>query len=33
MSADNVEDQVARPGEATTTVEPFRWQLDPAALR
>ncbi|RLP95373.1 Uma2 family endonuclease [Micromonospora sp. CV4] len=28
-----VEDQVAKPGEVLTIVEPFRWQLDPAALR
>ncbi|MBG6102272.1 Uma2 family endonuclease [Micromonospora vinacea] len=27
-----VEDQVAKAGEAMTIVEPFRWQLDPAAL-
>ncbi|SCE80198.1 Endonuclease, Uma2 family (restriction endonuclease fold) [Micromonospora coriariae] len=28
-----VEDQVAKQGEALTIVEPFRWQLDPSALR
>ncbi|MFD6562913.1 Uma2 family endonuclease [Micromonospora profundi] len=28
-----IEDQVAKAGETLTVVEPFRWQLDPAALR
>ncbi|MEV4830230.1 Uma2 family endonuclease [Micromonospora sp. NPDC049257] len=28
-----VEDQVAKAGETLTLAEPFRWQLDPAALR
>ena len=28
-----VEDQVAKPGETSTVVEPFRWQLDPVTLR
>ncbi|MEV7329175.1 Uma2 family endonuclease [Micromonospora sp. NPDC093244] len=28
-----VEDQVAKPGETLTVVEPFRWQLDPGTLR
>ncbi|MEU8181840.1 Uma2 family endonuclease [Micromonospora sp. NPDC049044] len=28
-----VEDQVAKPGETLSVVEPFRWQLDPATLR
>ncbi|MGC4849188.1 Uma2 family endonuclease [Micromonospora sp. DT15] len=28
-----VEDQVAKAGETLSVVEPFRWQLDPAALR
>ncbi|MGV9211277.1 Uma2 family endonuclease [Micromonospora sp. RB23] len=27
-----VEDQVAKAGETLSVVEPFRWQLDPAAL-
>ncbi|SCE70929.1 Uma2 family endonuclease [Micromonospora chokoriensis] len=27
-----VEDQIAKAGETLTIVEPFRWQLDPAAL-
>ncbi|MGC5018529.1 Uma2 family endonuclease [Micromonospora sp. DT47] len=28
-----VEDQVAKAGETLTLTEPFRWQIDPAALR
>ncbi|WP_341719018.1 Uma2 family endonuclease [Micromonospora sp. FIMYZ51] len=28
-----VEDQVAKAGETLTLAEPFRWQVDPAALR
>ncbi|TDB71581.1 Uma2 family endonuclease [Micromonospora sp. KC721] len=28
-----VEDRVAKAGETLTLTEPFRWQLDPAALR
>ncbi|MGC4852035.1 Uma2 family endonuclease [Micromonospora sp. DT4] len=28
-----VEDQVAKAGETLSIAEPFRWQLDPAALR
>ncbi|SCG66019.1 Uma2 family endonuclease [Micromonospora coxensis] len=28
-----VEDQVAKAGETLTLAEPFRWQIDPAALR
>ncbi|MFJ6165154.1 hypothetical protein ACIQH6_08565 [Micromonospora orduensis] len=28
-----VEDQVAKPGETLTVIEPFRWQLDPGTLR
>ncbi|SCG41821.1 Putative restriction endonuclease [Micromonospora halophytica] len=27
------EDQVAKAGETLTLAEPFRWQIDPAALR
>ncbi|SCG42534.1 hypothetical protein [Micromonospora inositola] len=28
-----VEDRVAKAGETLTLTEPFRWQIDPAALR